>query len=100
MAFYRKNLQFYGFGPTFRKWITSFYIEISSYVINNGHLSECFLLERSDNEILYLPTFSPLCWNVLVKNDPQVSSVTINEFEYLPSQYADDSALILGDGKN
>jgi len=32
-----------------------------------------------------------------LKNDPQVSGVTINGSEYLLGQYADDSALILGD---
>jgi hypothetical protein len=35
-----------------------------------------------------------------LKNDPQVSDVTINGSEYLLSQHADDSTLILGDDKN
>ena len=35
-----------------------------------------------------------------LKNDPQVSGVTINGSEYLFGQYADDSALILGDEIN
>jgi hypothetical protein len=35
-----------------------------------------------------------------LKNDPQVSGVTINGSEYLLSQYVDDSALILGDENN
>jgi hypothetical protein len=35
-----------------------------------------------------------------LKNDPQVSGVAINGSEYLLSQYADDSALILGDDQN
>jgi hypothetical protein len=35
-----------------------------------------------------------------VKNDPRVSGVAINGSEYLLSQYADDSALILGDEHN
>ena len=34
------------FGLTFRKWIKSCYIDMSSAVINNDHLSEFFLLER------------------------------------------------------
>ena len=34
-----------------------------------------------------------------LKNYPQVSGVTINGSEYLLGQYADDSALILGDKK-
>ena len=35
-----------------------------------------------------------------LKNDPQVSGVTLNGSEYLLGQYADDSALILGDENN
>jgi hypothetical protein len=34
-----------------------------------------------------------------LKNYPQVSGVIINGSEYLLGQYADDSALILGDEK-
>ena len=44
--FIEKTLEFYSFGSTFRKWIKSFYTDITSAVINNGHLSEFFLLER------------------------------------------------------
>jgi hypothetical protein len=35
-----------------------------------------------------------------LKNDPRVSGVTINGSEYLLGQYADGSALILGDEIN
>ena len=35
-----------------------------------------------------------------LKNDPLVCGVTINGSEYLLSQYADDSALILGADNN
>ena len=62
--FIEKTLEFYSFGRTFRKWIKSFYTDITSAVINNGHLSEFFLLERgSDKVIRYLIIFSSLCWN-------------------------------------
>jgi hypothetical protein len=35
-----------------------------------------------------------------LKNDPQLSGVTIKGSEYLLSQYVDESTLILGDDKN
>ena len=38
--------------------------------------------------------------SAVLNTDPLVSAVTINGSEYLLSQYADDSALILGDDKN
>ena len=70
---------------------------MSSAVINNGHVSAFYLLERFRQRNLYLLTFSSLCWKV--KNNPQVSGVKINGSEYLLSQYADDTALLLSDDK-
>ena len=35
-----------------------------------------------------------------LKNNPRVPCATINGFEYILSQYADDSALILGEDQN
>lgn len=101
--FIEKTLEFYGFGPTCRKWIKSFYTDISSAVINNGHLSELFLLEMVRQRDPLSPYLFILVLELLsaaLKNDPPVSHVTINGSEYLLSQYADDSALILGDDKN
>jgi hypothetical protein len=51
------TVEYYGFGPTLTKWVKSVHTNIVSAVINNGHLPELFLLERSDNVILYLHTF-------------------------------------------
>ena len=34
-----------------------------------------------------------------IKNDPEITGVNINDFEYLLSQYADDSSLILDDNR-
>jgi hypothetical protein len=35
--------------------------------------------------------------NAAIKNDPEITGVKINDSEYLLSQYADDSSLILDD---
>ena len=35
-------------GPTFRKFITSLYTEVMSCVLNNGHKSRAFFLEREE----------------------------------------------------
>ena len=90
----------YGFGPTFRNWIKSFNTDVSSAVISNGHLSEFVLLERVRQSYPLSPYLFIILLEFLsaaLKNDLQVSGVTINGSEYLLSQYADDSALILGD---
>jgi hypothetical protein len=81
------TVEFYGFGPTLTKWIKSVHTDIVSAVINNGHLPELFL------HMLDL-------LSAALKNDPLMSDVTINGSEYLLSQYADDSTLILGDDTN
>ena len=62
-----------------------------------------FLLERAWqgdplSSYLFIPVLELL--SAALKNNPQVSGVAINGSEYLLSQYADDSALILGDEHN
>jgi hypothetical protein len=49
------------------KWIKYFYTDIPSTVINNAHLSYLFFLEGVRQLILYLLTFSSLCWNIWVQ---------------------------------
>ena len=39
-------LEAFNFGPQTRKWIKTFYTNINSCVISNGHASEFFNLQR------------------------------------------------------
>ena len=45
-SFLYKTLQFFGFGESFCSWIKTFYNDISSCIINNGHYSDYFKLGR------------------------------------------------------
>jgi hypothetical protein len=45
-SFLYKTLQFFGFGKSFCSWIKTFYNNISSCIINNGHGSDYFKLGR------------------------------------------------------
>jgi hypothetical protein len=45
-SFLDKTLQFLGFGESFCSWIKTFYNDISSCIINNGHCSDYFKLGR------------------------------------------------------
>ena len=45
-SFLYKTLQFFGFGESFCSWIKTFYNDISSCIINNGHGSDYFKLGR------------------------------------------------------
>ena len=40
--FLARFLEAFNFGPQIRKWMKTFYSDVSSYVINNGHTSEFF----------------------------------------------------------
>ena len=44
--FLAKVLETFSFGPQIRNWIRTFYTDITSCVINNGHASEFFSLQR------------------------------------------------------
>jgi len=44
--FIHKCLETFNFGSDLRQWIKVFYTNISSCVLNNGHASKHFLLER------------------------------------------------------
>ena len=75
--------------------------DISSAVTNSGHVSEYFSLGRGvrqgDPLSSYLFILVLELLNAVIKNDPEITGVKINDSEYLLSQYADDSSLILDD---
>jgi hypothetical protein len=87
----------------FLKWIKAFYCDISSTVTNNGHVSEFFSLGRGfrprDPLSPYLFILVLELLSAAIKNDTEITGVKINDSEYLLSQYADDSSLILDDTK-
>ncbi len=103
-SFILEALKFYGFGPTFIKWIKTCYSDISSTVLNNGHMSEFFTLERGvrqgDPLSPYLFILVLELLSAAIKNDPNVSGVMVGDSEFLLSQYADDSSLILDGSGN
>ena len=100
-SFIESALEFYGFGPVFQKWIKTFNCDISSSVLNNGHMSRFFTLERGarqkDPVSLYLFILILELLSSAIKNDPNKNGVKINDLEFLLSQYADDSSLVLQD---
>ena len=82
--------------------IQTFYNDISSCVLYNGHVSERFTIERGvrqgDPLSPYLFLLVAEMLSAAIKNDSQISGININGTEYLISQYADDTSLLL-DGK-
>ena len=104
-SFIYEALQFYGFDHTFINWIKACYCDASSAVLNNGYISEFFSLKRGvrqgDPLSPYLFILVLELLSAAIKNDPDVAGVTINDSEFLLSQYADDSSVVLdGDQKS
>ena len=79
----------------------TFYNDISSCIINNGHCSDYFKLGRGVRQgdplspYLFILVLELLA--AALKNDKDITGVQIENSEFLLSQYADDSSLILDD---
>ena len=97
--FIHKVLDYYNFGPSFKKWIKLFQTNVESCIIQNGFISECFYLERGRRQGDPIsPYIFILCVEILglmIRNDENVKGIKINGKEYKLSQYADDTQLFL-----
>ena len=97
--FIKQALQFFGFGSSILQWVSTFYSSSESCVLNNGHFSERFYITRGvrqgDPLSPYLFILSVELLSAALKYDPNISGIKINNSEYLISQYADDSTLML-----
>ena len=100
--FIRKSLEFLGFGPSIIHWFETFYHNSESCVLNNGHLSKRFEIERGGGQKAplspYLFILSVELLSAAIKFHPNINGIKIDDSEFfLISQYADDSTLILED---
>ena len=100
--FLKKALNSFNFGPSLCKWFETLYSSASSCVINNGHLSHFFNLERGCRQGDPLSPYPFIIGvellSLKLKRNPDIQGITINDDETLLSQYADDTFLIL-DGR-
>ena len=103
--FLAKILEAFNFGPQIQKWIKTFYTDISSCVINNGHASEFSTLQRGVRQgcplsgILFV-----LCTEILAqafRNDNNIMGTQIYDKEYKISQcYVDDTTAFVSDASS
>lgn len=103
-AFLDRALKYFGFKNNFCQWVKLFYTDITSSVINNGHLSQQFTLTRGvrqgDPLSPYLFILAVECLSAAIKYHPNINGIKIDESEYLISQLADDTTLILDGSKD
>ena len=92
--FLAKVLEAFNFGPQIRKWIRTFYTDISSCVINNGYASEFFNLQRGVRQ------GCPLSGILFVLCAEILAQAIRNNKEYKISQYADDTTAFMSDAKS
>ena len=98
-SFITKTLKHYNFGPSLIAWITTFYSDISSTVLNNGWSAEFFHLSRGVRQGCPLsPYLFILCAEVLssaIRKEKSIKGIHVLDTECKISQYADDTTLLL-----
>ena len=103
----QKCLEATNFGPHLRQWVYVFYHNISSCVLNNGHASEPFLLERGVRQgCPLLGMLFVIAIEVLAQKIRHSKMIKGIEIEYNGSQeiklsrYADDTTALLSDSES
>jgi hypothetical protein len=104
IAFLKKTLELYEFGPQFRKWIEVLYTEVSSCVTNNGHASEFFPVSKGIRQgcplssMLFIIVVELL--SCYIKNCPDIKGLNIGGDIFIITQLADDTTLFLQDERS
>ena len=98
-SFIQKVLKFLNFGPSICRWIETFYNNITSSVIQCGHLSESFSIGRGCRQGDPLsPYIFIICVEFLaikIRQNTKIKGIKINNKEFKISQYADDTSIFL-----
>ena len=96
-----QTLQFFNFGHDIQNWIKIFYNNVTSCVLNNGHASTFFSLQRGVRQgcplsgVLFVLGIELLSRSI--KNDPTIKGIQVNKQELKISQYADDTTVFVHD---
>ncbi|MCU7800901.1 MAG: hypothetical protein KZQ70_12335, partial [gamma proteobacterium symbiont of Lucinoma myriamae] len=92
-------LDFFNLGSCIKNWIKVFYSNIVSCVYVNGQLSQSFSIYRGcrqgDPLSPYIFLMCAEILAILVRNNPYIKGIRVNEEEFRISQYADDTSLLL-----
>jgi len=95
-SFIFKALESFGFGSPLIQWIRTFYYNIQSCVVNNGHATPFFELERGVRQgcplsaILFVVAVEFLADSI--RNDQSIEGIIIQGKEHKISQYVDDTS--------
>jgi len=98
-SFIDKALKNVNLGPDFRKWVNILYKDSKSTVINNGHFTKFFKLQRGVRQgcplsvYLFLVVVEHLACHI--RNNKNISGILLNNDELKISQMADDTTIFL-----
>ena len=94
-TFIQRVLSFFDFGESIKHWVSLFYNDITSAIIQSGFLSEFFHMFRGCRQGDPLsPYVFLLCAEILslmLKKNKDMKGIKIGETEYRLSQFADDT---------
>ena len=97
--FIAKTLDYFNFGPSFKKWIKIFQNGSESCILQNGHMSDYFCLQRGCRQGDPIsPYIFILCAEILshmIRKDTNIRGIVIKNKEFKLSQYADDTQIFL-----
>ena len=81
------------------KWVKVFYTDISSCVINNGHISNCFNLTRGVRQgcplSCYIFIMCAELMSIAIRCNENIRGISIGDSEIKITQFADDTTLIM-----
>ena len=100
-SFLQQALLYFGFGPVFRKWISTLYNNALSCVFNGGKSTGYFKIEKGVRQGDPLsPYLFILCIEVLahsIRKDKEISGLCFGGNEVRQVLYADDITLLVQD---
>ena len=99
-----KCLETYNFGPEFISHVKTLYRDITATVINNGHISPWFHLERGVRQgcplSSYLFILAAETLSTRIRNTAEIKGIYFNNTEIKITQLADDTTCFLKDKKS
>ena len=100
-SFLIDTLNNFNFGPDIQNWVRIFYNNVTSCVLNNGHASEFFVLERGVRQgcplsgLLFVIGIEVLA--NAIKSKSTIKGIKVGEKEIKVSLYADDTTVFVHD---
>ena len=104
MEIYPEHYWFFNFGESIQCWISTFYSNIQSSVLNNGFSTNHFALSRGVRQGYTLsPFLFVLAVELLackIRQDKEIQGINIFQRELKISQFADDTTLFNSNRKS